>query len=97
MKVAWHSPRIMIALPANPTTGFQWTLTNYDKSLLTFIRSQYVKPHTRRIGAGGEMQFIFSPTNAVNHPKSTTLLFRYARPWERQGHAIAKKVVLMLD
>ena len=93
MNVDTHSQQFNIVLPANPTTGFQWTVKQYDKTILNLTSSQYVAPKTTLIGAGGEMHFVFSRVAGAMYPKSTTMLFRYARSWEH-GRGIEKKVVV---
>ena len=80
-----HSQQFNVILPANPTTGFAWTIKNYDKGLIKLTKSQYIAPQTKLIGAGGEMRFSFSWLKGVKHPESTTMLFRYARGWEHGG------------
>lgn len=84
-----HQGSFKVSLPANPTTGFQWTLKEYDTSLLKLTSSQYIAPESKLIGAGGEMVFVFDllPTGNVL-PSSTTLLFQYARPWETANGTI---------
>lgn len=71
-----------LSLPSNPTTGYQWTVVNFDKSFLQLKASQYIAPKTKLIGAGGQMQFNFALVNGKSYPASTTLQFKYLRPWE---------------
>ena len=77
-----QNEQFAVTLPANPTTGYQWSLTNYDKSLLDFVNSRYIGPKTRRIGAGGQMVFTFKVNAGKVLPKSTQMTFVYARSWE---------------
>lgn len=88
-----NTQQFKITLPANPTTGFQWTLKQYDKSILKLKSSEYQASQTKRIGAGGDMVFTFSRVKKAIYPKSTVMLFRYARSWEHKS-GIAKKVVV---
>ncbi|WED44044.1 protease inhibitor I42 family protein [Legionella cardiaca] len=74
--------QFVVTLPANPTTGYQWTVENYDKALLKLLSSKYVAPQTKLIGAGGKTLFTFQLLEGKTYPKSTILLFKYARPWE---------------
>src|SRR5437870_545713 len=48
-----------IIQPANPTTGYRWTLISYDKHLLELIRSNYENKKPQLIGSGGKMSWIF--------------------------------------
>lgn len=71
-----------VTLASNPTTGFQWSVVEYDKSLLTLTDSQYKRPKTSLIGAGGEMTFTFKLNQGKTYPKSTKMVFNYSRSWE---------------
>jgi len=93
MNVDANSQQFKITLPANPTTGFQWTVKEYDKAILKLAGNQYLAPQPKLMGAGGEMCFIFSRVKGATYPKTTTLLFRYSRSWEHKG-GIVKKVVV---
>lgn len=82
MDVMNNQTSFEVNLAANPTTGFQWTVKNYDKNLLTLSGSKYKRPQTKLIGAGGEMVFSFTVNKEKTVPKSTKILFKYARSWE---------------
>lgn len=71
-----------VTLKANPTTGYQWSVVKYDKKLLTLSGSQYQKPNTKLIGAGGQMVFTFTLNKGKSYPASTDMVFKYARSWE---------------
>lgn len=72
-----------ISLTANPTTGYQWQLLTYDKTIITLTSSQYLKNNSL-LGAGGTMVFEFDKVNNANWPKKTEILFQYVRPWEKK-------------
>jgi inhibitor of cysteine peptidase len=91
MKVSGKSQTFTVKLAANPTTGYQWTIKQYDKKVLKLVAQQYMAPVSRRIGAGGEMKFVFSRVKKSVAPQSTTIVFRYARSWE-PGSASIKTV-----
>lgn len=80
LNVDTNSEQFQVKLPANPTTGFQWTVKHYDKTILQLSNSQYIAPQTQLMGAGGEMVFTFKLVGTS--PKSTSLEFSYARSWE---------------
>jgi inhibitor of cysteine peptidase len=82
LDVSVREPSFVIYLEANPTTGFQWTVEQYDKNILTLSSSSYEKPNTKLIGAGGHMKFIFSLNKGKPFPEHTQLQFKYARSWE---------------
>ncbi|MDX1837102.1 protease inhibitor I42 family protein [Legionella taurinensis] len=82
LNVAAGEEQFKVTLQANPTTGYQWTVQNYDQTLFKLMSSQYVAPQTKLIGAGGQMVFTFAVNEGVALPESSTMTFRYARPWE---------------
>lgn len=69
----------VIALPANPTTGYSWQ-ADVDGAYLALL-SQEFEPSGPGVGAGGREAFRFRPLQ----PGSTGLRFHYRRPWERQA------------
>lgn len=76
-------PEFVVTLPANPTTGYQWTLTSYDKKNFKVTGSQFISPRTRLMGAGGKMTFTFVRHKSTIVPKSTQMTFTYARSWDK--------------
>lgn len=72
----------VVTLPSNPTTGYQWVLTQYDKRLFKLMNSHYDAPKTRLLGAGGQMNFNFSLIKAKVYPSMSQMIFTYRRPWE---------------
>lgn len=54
LNVNVSSPSFEVTLPANPTTGFQWSVVQYNKKLLTLSNSSYEQPKTKLMGAGGK-------------------------------------------
>jgi inhibitor of cysteine peptidase len=82
-----------ITVPANPTTGFLWTVTKYEKNIFQQSHSSYIAPNTKRIGAGGKMVFTFTCRKGKKLPHSTRVLLRYARPWDKTTASVTKIVV----
>ena len=87
------SQQFAVTLPANPTTGYQWTVTNYDKKILMMTGSKFLAPRTRLMGAGGQMTFTFARVKGKSYPKSTQLSFTYARSWEPKSATLKKVTV----
>lgn len=85
MTVPANSPQFVVSLPANPTTGYQWGVTEYDTSQLVLVSGVYQAPQTKLVGAGGTMVFTFKPIAGKPYPASTLIRFEYARPWEKTG------------
>jgi inhibitor of cysteine peptidase len=83
MDVMNNATSFEVTLAANPTTGFQWTVEKFDKDLLTLTDSEFERPKTKLIGAGGEMKFVFTLNKGKTYPKTTKILFKYSRAWEK--------------
>lgn len=92
--IARNSKVFEVALPANPTTGFQMKLAKYDQSFLRFKSQRYVASRTHLIGAGGQSIFKFELLNGKSYPKNTTMTFRYAQPWEPSSATFTKVTLL---
>lgn len=71
-----------VNLNSNPTTGYQWILTSYDKYLLKLNTSQFMASKSRLLGASGVTIFNFSIIEGVRRPQTTVIKFVYRRPWE---------------
>nr|WP_238584424.1 protease inhibitor I42 family protein [Legionella gratiana] len=82
------SPSFEVTLPANPTTGFKWSIIHFDKKLLTLSNSFYERPKTNLMGAGGQMHFIFTLQKGKNYPANTNILLKYERSWEPSSATI---------
>lgn len=82
-----------VSLPSNPTTGYQWTVKNYDTKFLKLLSSIYTPSNSKLIGSGGTMVFSFERLNIGSVPETTLLEFRYARPWEK-GSGTSKTVTV---
>lgn len=76
-------PQFLVQLPSNPTTGYQWYLTDYDAKLIQPTSFRYQPGNTQLMGAPGMAIFSFKATDtAFNAPHATTIKFAYSRPWE---------------
>jgi len=92
--VKGDAPQFFVTLPANPTTGYQWVVKQYDKKLLQEGGSEYMAPKTTLIGAGGNTRFTFKRTKSNSHPKSTVIQFRYVRSWEPDSGSEQQVIIL---
>jgi inhibitor of cysteine peptidase len=86
--VTKDQPQFVIRLKANPTTGFNWFLGEYDAKIITPIKHQYEAPTSELMGAPGYdvWTFAIKPTGFVV-PRMTKIHFSYVRAWEEQGQA----------
>ncbi len=73
-----------ITLPSNPTTGYRWQLiAPFDEGILKLSGSEYKKPDSKLLGAGGHELWTFQAVG----PGKTRIVMEYVRPWEKDGKA----------
>ena len=71
--------QLIITLPGNPTTGYNWEVKSVDAAILGVVgEPQFVSDNTNLVGAGGQLSLTFKALKAG----STTLELVYHRPWE---------------
>ena len=69
-----------ITLPFNATTGYQWVLTKApDEKLVKLLSSDYKRPDSKLVGAGGHMVWTFQALAAGK----TEMVLDYVRSWEK--------------
>ena len=70
---------LRVTLESNPTTGFQWELTeSSDQTVLKQTDHEFKAPETALVGAGGHEVWTFE---ALKKGEST-ISMEYSRPWE---------------
>jgi inhibitor of cysteine peptidase len=69
-----------ITLDANPTTGYQWELSNpVDSRFIVLLSNQYIAPSlTGRLGQGGHQVLTFQSLQKG----VTSISLKYCRPWD---------------
>ena len=79
--------RLVVTLPANPSTGFTWEVTALPGHVAIegtpAFASGANETSPALVGATGEMTFTFLVTDATNG----TLELAYRRPWEKKPAA----------
>jgi inhibitor of cysteine peptidase len=89
-----QNPTVTITLPVNPTTGFAWSIQQYDTNLVKLVLQRYTPPITRLMGAPGIQQYTFA---AVKTGYAVTqvghIVLNYARPWTMVGKTTKTFVV----
>lgn len=68
---------LIVELPGNPTTGYEWTVVQNDASLLQPEEPAY-EPDSSAIGSGGLYTFKFRALKAA----TALLRLTYRRSWE---------------
>jgi predicted secreted protein len=67
-----------LVLNSNPTTGYEWILSSWDKYIIALDSSDFRSSNVNMVGSGGQQYFKFKALQ----PGSTELNLNYARPWE---------------
>ena len=76
-------PSITINLPANPSTGYQWYLLQYDDRILEPSGYQYIPAKNKLAGAPGISSWQFQlKKSAFQVPRVSHIEFEYRRMWE---------------
>ena len=94
LNVSTKEPSFVVDLEANPTTGYQWSVVDYDKELLTLSDSVYTQSRPALIGSGGHMRYTFKLNKGKKYPDSTQINFKYARAWEKNNTGMLKQVIV---
>jgi inhibitor of cysteine peptidase len=92
-------PVFTIILQSNPTTGFAWSLKNYDVNLIRPVGRVFIPGQRGLIGAGGYEKWTFAvkPAGFIV-PQTTSITLIYSRSWELEGaQATNFKVVTIND
>lgn len=87
---------VEVRLPANPTTGFQWTVLGVKPAVLSLKSQQYLLPNNRLMGAGGVSLFTFTVLQEKSRPKQCVIVLEYARSWDKSS-ATQTRVTVKFD
>ena len=68
---------LVVELPGNPTTGYEWVVAQADAHLLEAAETEY-QPDSDALGAGGRYTFRFRALASG----STPVVLAYRRSWE---------------
>ncbi len=69
-----------VTLESNPTTGYRWRLAEpLDRDILELVTSEFERPKTDLVGAGGEEVWTFR----AKRSGETVVRLERVRPWER--------------
>jgi inhibitor of cysteine peptidase len=70
---------IIIRLPENPTTGFNWEIKDFDKEILELAEAQYHANEGTKIGGGGTKTFKFK-SKSLGSTRVKLILKRISEP-----------------
>lgn len=81
-----NQPTFIIQLKSNRTTGYSWSLENYDEQAIQLLQHRYLPPTQMIAGAAGIEKWTFRLTkDAFATPKTFSIALVYKRPWEKDG------------
>ncbi len=80
---------VTIALKANPTTGYKWTLSEPDSTMIIQVGTDSFEADSKIIGAGGIQTFHFK----IFASGKTRLKLIYHRPWEKDKKPLDSYIV----
>lgn len=84
-----------VTLQANPSTGYQWFLDDYNRQIMTLINYSYVPAeNTKLMGAPGTAKWTFKiNAYAVKAPTVTQIKLLHKRAFERKNDNDSKEVI----
>ena len=85
--------RFSVALPTNPTTGYELSIKSFDKTLLTLVSERVVASNTKRIGASSLKVYVFERKTISASQNSTDIIFSYKRPWDKEQDVVQSVIV----
>lgn len=94
--VTKSSPKVIIKLKSNPTTGYSWFLKDYDPRLLVLVKHSFQAPTQKMPGAPGVeiWNFRLNPP-AFFGPHLLEIGFVYARPWDIHDNSTRTKFTIL--
>lgn len=94
--VSGSQATVNILLPAQPSTGYQWFLSNYDKNLVRVQSYRHLAGDTKKVGSVGTDEFKVVVHNRFkNAPQKQTLTFEYMRPWDPSDQPLTKTITIL--
>lgn len=75
--------RIILRLPGNPTTGYEWTVASTDRTFGYPSSEQYLADDGGA-GSGGTYEFVWSTDRVLSVVGTHTVVMHYGRSWEQE-------------
>lgn len=73
---------VALYLPANPTTGYRWTVTAVDKTF-GYPEEKFFKSSSAT-GSGGQSRFVWKTESPLNMLGKHSVTLEYGRSWEKK-------------
>jgi len=83
---------IMVVLPSNPTTGWNWTYQEDVSGMVTLVSEDYAPTDDNLEGAGGYLTYQLK----VEKPGDAVLMFNYSNVWD-PGAAAAESYSVIVS
>lgn len=96
LQIHRNQSKFAVDLPANPTTGYQWAVTSFDKKNFQLLSSHYLPSRSKRMGAGGIMRYTFKLVKGKSFPSKARISFTYARPWDSKTATLQFVNILLI-
>lgn len=88
---------VVFQLPANPTTGYSWTVLDYNQARFKKKKARFESPKSERIGAGGKMLFTFTLREGYGLNKPAVFLLSYGQAWNKDSSEKTMVVIEFVD
>lgn len=76
--------KIIVRLPGNATTGYEWTVASTDRTFGYPAESNYVTDD-EAVGSGGVYEFIWVTKSPLSMVGTHTVTLQYKRSWETEA------------
>jgi len=73
--------QVIVRLPGNPTTGYEWTVASTDKTFGYPAESTYL-PESKKTGSGGLFEFVWETSSPLSMVGKHKVELQYKRSWE---------------
>lgn len=86
---------LVVSLPANASTGYQWTMEEWDETILSLVSDNYLPQSSDPLlaGQGGTRLWKFKAERAG----AVEVVFSYSRPWESIPPADTMNLNVVVD
>ena len=101
VRIPSNQNTLTLQLKANPSTGYQWFLENYNSTYFTYLGYHYLAPQSndtagKMTGVPGMAQFTFQVNPAFHQaPLVSKIHLIYARAWNMDADATDTVVTLI--
>ncbi|MGE3919476.1 MAG: protease inhibitor I42 family protein [Gammaproteobacteria bacterium] len=96
INISENQDTFTIVLDSNPTTGYSWNVSSYNKNYIELLEHHYVATKPKLIGSGGKEYWTFKALpKAFKKNRTLKLALLYARPWDLNDQS--RKIIFNLN